>query len=91
MQNEEKIKKSFFSGKLAPKPVITTRGFCFALNAQKMTDVFKRSDFTDSFEAVFDNNIKEEILNGGVDFIEMDIDMQSKYVAELETSERTFW
>lgn len=83
--------KSYFSGKLTPKPVITTRGICFALNTRKMEDVFEKSDFTDSFEAAFDDqSIKGEILSGRVDSIELDIDMHAKYLTELETTERNF-
>ena len=89
-QYDEKTKKSFFAGKLTPKPVITTRGFCFALNAREMKDVFKKSEFTDSFDSVFEHN-KEEILSGKEDFLELTIDMHSKYLTELETEKRSFW
>ena len=36
------IKRPIFYGEITPKPVLTTRGLCFALNARSMTKIFKK-------------------------------------------------
>ena len=86
------IKRPLFYGEITPKPVLTTRGLCFALNARSMTKIFKRNTHIDDFEAVFGNNNEGDIWNGSQKIIDLSIDMQSQYLQD-KTSDtaRSFW
>ena len=86
------INRPFFSGEITPKPVLTTRGLCFALNARSMAEIFRRNAHIDDFETVFGNNTEADIWNGSQKIIDLSIDMQSQYLQD-KTSDtaRSFW
>ena len=90
-QYENSMKRSYFSGKMTPTPVITTRGLCFALKARNMKQVFSSSEYLDSFEHVFENNASDELINGHQHSIELDVDMQSKYLTDRASNPGNFW
>ena len=86
------IKRPFFSGEITPKPVLTTRGLCFAMNANSMTQIFKRNQHIDNFEGVFGNNAEDDILNGNQKIMDLSIDMHSKYLKDTTSNTAgRFW
>ena len=86
------IKRPFFSGEITPKPVLTTRGLCFAMNAKSMTQIFKRNQHIRDFETVFGNNAEDYILNGNQKIIDLSIDMHSKYLNDRASiTAGSFW
>ena len=86
------IKRPFFSGEIIPKPVLTTKGLCFALNARSMTEIYKRTQHSDDFEAVFGNNAKDDILNGNYEIMDLSINIHSKYLNDTTSNTAgSFW
>ena len=85
------MQRSYFSGEIKPTPVITTRGLCFALNTRHMKEVYRSSEYVDNFENVFQNNISHNVLKGHHRTIELDIDMQSKYLKDRASMSGNFW
>ena len=66
-----------------PKPVLTTKGLCFALNARNMTDVFKSNEYTKNFETAFGNDFGiDDKLTGRQYSIELNVDMQLQYLVD---------
>ena len=80
LQPGNKIQRPFFSGEVIPKPVLTSRGFCFALNAKNMTNIFKSNKHIKNFHEVFGSNTAADILTGDHDIVELEIDLQSRYL-----------
>ena len=79
--------RNLFNGKIIPKPVITTQGLCFALNARSMKDVFSNNNYIDKFESVFGENDKKDIMTGEQHLV----DMQSEYLTDLTQVSRNIW
>ena len=77
---------------MIPKPVLTTRGLCFSLNARSMTKIYKRNQHIDDFEGVFGNNAEDDILNGNQKIMDLSIDMHSKYLNDRTSNTAgRFW
>ena len=91
-QENNSIIRPFFSGEITPKPVLTTRGLCFALNARSMTQIFKRNVHIGNFETVFGNSTEDDIWTGSQKIIDLNIDMQSQFLKD-KTSDTagSFW
>ena len=83
--------RKFFTGKIIPKPVITTQGLCFALNARSMKDVFSKNNYIDKFESVFGKNEKKDLMTGEQHLVELEMDMQSEYLTDLTQVSRNIW
>ena len=85
--------RNLFNGKIIPKPVITTQGLCFALNARSMKDVFSNNNYIDKFESVFGENDKKDIMTGEQHLVELEMDMQSEYLTDQTHSDqsRNIW
>ena len=83
--------RTLFTGKIIPKPVITTQGLCFALNARSMNDVFSKNNYIDKFESVFGENDQMVIMTGEQHSVELEIDMQSEYLTDQTQVSRNIW
>ena len=87
-------KNSFFKGGVEfhvfPKPVITTRGLCFAANAKDMNEVFAKSKYIDNFQEVFGTDEQIQLLNGHQS-IRLEINMHSKYLTDRNETSGNFW
>ena len=84
-------KRSYFTGKIIPKPVITTKGLCFAINSRSMKDVFNKNNYIDKFESVFGENAQQPILTGEQHLVQLEVDIQSKYLTHQTEVSGNFW
>ena len=76
---------------MIPKPVLTSKGLCFALNARKISEIYKESKYINNFQTVFGNNDGNDIFYGNKKTIELEIDMQSKYLYDRSNQTGSFW
>ena len=76
---------------MEPKPVITTRGLCYAVNARNMTKVYSKSQYLDNFEEVFQPHDPTKNLLNGHQFLTMQLNMQSKYLTDTAGTTGHFW
>ena len=56
-----------------------------------MKDVFSKSKYIDKFESVFGGFAPEKILNGRKQKVELEVNMQSKYLDDRATESGNFW
>ena len=47
-----------------------------------MKDVFTKNNYFDKFESVFGENAPKSILTGGQRLLELEMDIQSKYLSD---------
>ena len=83
--------RTFFNGTIIPKPVITTQGLCFAINARDMKDVFSKNIYIEKFESIFGGIAPENILNGRKQKVKLEVNMQSKYLDNRARESGNFW
>ena len=77
---------------LRPKPVITTRGLCFAINAKGMEDVFKESQYTNNFKEEFvDNTGQDEKIKNGLIESQIKINLHLQYLTDRAATTGTIW
>ena len=77
---------------LRPKPVITTRGLCFAINAKGMEDVFKESLYTNNFiEEFVDNTGHDEKIKNGLIESQIKINLHLQYLTDRAVTTGTIW
>ena len=72
------------------KPVVTTRGLCYAINAKNMNEVFAKSKYLENFEEAFGTSRQDHLLNGHQS-IGIDIDMGTKYLTDRNGTSGFFW
>ena len=75
-----------------PKPVITIRGLCFAINAKGMKDVFKESQYTNNFKEEFvDNTGNDEKIKNGLIESQITINLHLQYLTDRAGTTGTIW
>ena len=56
-----------------------------------MKDVFNKNNYIDKFESVFGENVEHPILNGEQHLVELEVDIQSKYLTHHKKVSGNFW
>jgi hypothetical protein len=73
-----------------PKPVITSRGFCYAINAKQMSDVFANNQYIETFQEVFGKESRIE-LSSGNDYMQLKIDLNLSHLTDRSASKGSIW
>ena len=56
-----------------------------------MKDVFNKNNYIDKFQSVFGENAQKPILTGGQHLVELEVDIQSKYLTDRTEVSGNFW
>ena len=76
---------------LTPRPVITTRGLCYAINSKQMTDVFlNNSKYIQDFKDVFEVETSEQMLRGHQS-MQIGIDLQLSHLTDRMATSGSIW
>ena len=76
---------------LNPRPVITTRGWCYAINSKQMTDIFlNKSKYIQDFSEVFDKEATGQMLKGHQN-MEFNIDLHLSYLTDRMATSGSIW